>query len=377
MKNKIKKWIVMALLLIPSLSVADPAKLVNIAFSSADDSTRVKLFLTHGTPYTVFQLSHPDRLVIDVKNTKIATPISSNLSNPIFKSMRIGHPDASTLRLVFDLKTSVKFKANAASRFIFLDVYNEKKPIIKKSVNPVIIVIDPGHGGKDPGAIGYDGVEEKKVVLAIALRLAALVNNEPNMKAVLTRKGDYFVPLMDRLKLARRGKGDLFISIHADSNSMQSRGVSVYALSSRGATCVAAKWLANRENHSELGRVDLSELEDQSLEVRSVLIDLAQTATATDSFRLGTEMLNALDNVTRLHYSRVEQAPFLVLKSPDIPSILVETGYLSNPKEEVKLANPDYQNEIAEALLNGLKIYIKKYESSIYAANSKVKPLIS
>jgi N-acetylmuramoyl-L-alanine amidase len=191
-----------------------------------------------------------------------------------------------------------------------------------------------------------------------------LIEAEPNMRAVLTRNGDYFVPLIDRIKLARKGKADLFIAIHADSYfNTSSSGASVYALSRGGATSVAAKWLAQRDNYSELGGVDLGELEDQSYLLRSVLIDLAQTATITDSMRLGKSVLHSLDDVTRLHYSRVEQAPFMVLKSPDIPSILVETGFISNAKEEMHLRDPRYQDQIAQALLNGVRTYFRKYSS--------------
>jgi N-acetylmuramoyl-L-alanine amidase len=240
-----------------------------------------------------------------------------------------------------------------------------KKPALQMTAavkaHPVIIVIDAGHGGKDPGTIGASGTKEKNVVLEIAERLAELINKEPNMHAVLTRDGDYFVKLRDRLRLARKDNADLFVAIHADAYlTAESSGVSVYALSRHGATSEAARWLAKRDNYSELGGVDISGLGDKSYALRSVLLDLAQAATITDSVRLGSDILNSLANVTKLHYPRVEQAPFMVLKSPDIPSVLVETGYLSNPKEEERLRDPSYRNKIAQALLTGIRHYLTR-----------------
>lgn len=223
-----------------------------------------------------------------------------------------------------------------------------------------VIVIDPGHGGKDPGAIGAKGTREKDVVLAIGKKLADLINQQPNMHAVLTRQGDYFVPLRKRMLLARKGKADLFVSIHADSYfGMKLSGVSVYALSRKGATSEAAKWLANRENFSELGGAPWQDVNNKNL--RSVLMDLSQTATITDSLRLGHSLLDSLDSITRLHYTRVEQAPFVVLKSPDIPSVLVETGFISNQQEEKRLRDQQYQNKMALALLKGIQTYVKNY----------------
>jgi N-acetylmuramoyl-L-alanine amidase len=234
----------------------------------------------------------------------------------------------------------------------------------------LVIVIDAGHGGKDSGTVGRRGTQEKNVVLGIALRLAELVNEEPNMRAVLTRKGDYFVTLSDRLDISRNDKADLFVAIHADSYfNNQSTGASVYALSPHGASSVAARWLADRENHSELGGVDLNGLGDKSVVLRSVLIDLAQTATISDSITLGGNMLDSLENVTTLHYSQVEQAPFMVLKSPDIPSVLVETGFLSNPKEEERLREPGYRDKLARALLDGIRHYAAAHP--VMASNVK------
>ena len=205
-------------------------------------------------------------------------------------------------------------------------------------------------------------MKEKNVTLAISKRLAHLINQQPNMRAVLTRNGDYYVGLRGRLKLARKGNADFFVALHADSYfNDHASGASVYALSQHGATSEAARWLAKKDNYSELGGVDLRELSDQSYLLRSVLIDLAQTATITDSMRLGKGILSNLRDVTRLHYSRVEQAPFMVLKSPDIPSILVEMGFISNAQEELRLNNENYQDELAQALFHGIRNYLQKY----------------
>lgn len=191
-------------------------------------------------------------------------------------------------------------------------------------------------------------------------KLAQEINQQPHMRAVLTRQGDYFVPLYGRLKLTRKGDADLFVAIHADAHfNSSAKGASVYILSTRGASTVAAKWLAQRENHEELDDINLTSLKDQSSMLRSVLIDLAQTKTAEDSMQLGNKVLDALEDISPVHYRHVESAPFLVLKSPDIPSILVETGFLSNPQEEQRLANPAYQAKIAKALRVGIMAYVR------------------
>ncbi len=220
----------------------------------------------------------------------------------------------------------------------------------------IIIVIDPGHGGKDPGASGPRGYHEKNVVLAIARYLARDLNNEPGFKAVMTRSQDYYIPLRQRLDIARRDKGDMFVSIHADAfNDTSAYGASVYALSERGATSEAARWLAEQENHSEL--LGGGDLPDNDRLLRSVLIDLSQNHTIAVSLQIGSALLQQIGQFTALHHSRVEQAAFVVLKSPDIPSVLVETGYISNPREEQQLTNPQYQQMIAQSITRGIKSY--------------------
>jgi N-acetylmuramoyl-L-alanine amidase len=235
----------------------------------------------------------------------------------------------------------------------------ENKMPAYKAAHSFVVVIDAGHGGKDPGALGVNGIQEKQVVLQIAKALANEINAKPGMRAVLTREGDRFVPLRGRLKLARKGKADIFIAVHADAYyEKDATGASVFALSARGASSEAARWLAQHDNYSELGGVSLGALVDRDPMLRSVLLDLAQTVTMQDSVLLGNKLLDALDPITSLHALRVERAPFVVLKSPDIPSVLVETGFLTNPKEAKRLTDPLYQKKLAKALARGVENYL-------------------
>lgn len=259
--------------------------------------------------------------------------------------------------LIFPI-ISFAFEKTFPIKQFYSSSYKGKKKVAVKKPRLFTIVIDAGHGGHDTGAIGPSGTREKAVVLAVAKRLAALINRSGNMRAILTRSGDYYVNLRQRLKLARKDDADLFVAIHADAHYDRiARGASVFTLSQHGATTEAARWLAQKENYSEIGDVAFNELQDRSPVLRSVLIDMSQTVTTQDSARLGESMLNALHAVTTLHFKQVERAPFVVLKSPDIPSVLIETGFISNPKEEKKLADPRYQQMLAKAILNGLQKY--------------------
>ncbi len=223
----------------------------------------------------------------------------------------------------------------------------------------VIVALDPGHGGEDPGAIGPSGLYEKHVALAIAMKLRARINAQPGMRAMLTREADYFVPLHERVRKARRVQADLFVSIHADAFlNPQARGASVFALSEGGATSAAARWIANKENSSDLvGGVNVKSKDAQ---VMRAMLDMSTTAQIKDSLRLGRTVLGHLGKVGKLHKPRVEQAGFAVLKAPDIPSILVETGFISNPEEERKLQDEAYQNELADALATGIARYFAR-----------------
>lgn len=356
------------LFLFSNISLA--SKLTNLQIKENKGVTRLTFQLSESVKPKIFSLSNPERLVIDFPETTLSMNLKKvEHSSSTISSVRAGFPKAKTLRIVLDLKKPTTFKMLAPHPFSIELAASSTKPkpvssALRKEVElgfkkrPLLIVIDPGHGGKDPGAIGEKGTKEKDIVLTIAKKLADLINQRPNMRAILTREGDYYVTLQDRLLMARKGKADLFIAIHADAHfNSHASGASVYSLSQHGATSIAARWLASRENHSELGGVDLEDLEDQSHSLRSMLIDMAQTQTTKDSLRWGTLMLESLEDVTKLHYSRVERAPFLVLKSPDIPSLLVETGFISNSKEELRLRNKEYQNKIALALFNGIRSY--------------------
>jgi N-acetylmuramoyl-L-alanine amidase len=223
----------------------------------------------------------------------------------------------------------------------------------------VIVALDAGHGGEDPGAVGPSGLFEKDVVLEVAHKLRALINEQPGMRAMLTRDADYFVPLQERVIKARRVQADLFVSIHADAfMNAQARGASVFALSEKGATSAAARWMARKENASDLvGGVNIKAHDST---VMKALLDMSTTAQIKDSLKLGNAVLGTLGRVGRLHKARVEQASFAVLKAPDIPSILVETGFISNPEEETKLQDGNYQSELAAALLQGIQRYFAK-----------------
>lgn len=234
-------------------------------------------------------------------------------------------------------------------------------PLAKEKIDRLIVVaLDPGHGGEDPGAIGPTGLREKDVVLAIALALRERINARPGMRAMLTRDGDFFVPLQDRVRKARRVQADLFVSIHADAFiNRQARGASVFVLSDGGATSTAARWLADKENAADL--VGGINAKNRHADVMRTLLDMSTTAQIKDSLKIGREVLGRIGKVGRLHKPRVEQAGFAVLKAPDIPSILVETAFISNPEEERKLRDRDFQGQLVEALEDGIVRYFARH----------------
>jgi N-acetylmuramoyl-L-alanine amidase len=223
----------------------------------------------------------------------------------------------------------------------------------------VIVALDPGHGGEDPGAIGPNGTREKDVVLQIALRLRDRINKVPNMRAFLTRDGDFFVPLHVRVQKARRVQADLFVSLHADAFfTERPQGASVFALSEKGASSSAARWMADKENSADL--VGGINARAKDLQVQKALLDMSTTAQINDSLKLGSAMLGEIGSIGKLHKPRVEQAGFAVLKAPDIPSVLVETAFISNPEEEARLRSEDHQSALSEALMRGITRYFAK-----------------
>lgn len=387
------KWVILLLCFITALCVAAPLLPVNdIQVRSVDvNTTDVKFIFANKPSLRYFILDNPTRFVVDVDNGKLQIPVkSSAFTGTLIKTLRQGTQAHQVLRLVFDMNSSViATKSIVDANTVVFELKNKKPqasmtksaplPIAKtdpimvfastqtmtptrgiiktapQGARKVVVVIDAGHGGKDPGASGPRGSKEKNVVLSIAQDLYNDINATPGMRAVMTRNGDYYLTLRQRLQKARAAKADIFIAVHADAyQNAQSHGASVYALSLKGASSEAARWLAEKENYSELGGVDLSDKNDV---LRSVLIDLSQTATISSSLKLGDAVLAQMGLFTPLHHSGVEQARFVVLKSPDIPSILVETGFLSNSTEELKLRDPQYQQKVSKAILKGVIAY--------------------
>ncbi|MCX7896400.1 MAG: N-acetylmuramoyl-L-alanine amidase [Rhodocyclaceae bacterium] len=350
----------------------------------AAEYTRVTLEYDRPVSYSFLTLRDPDRLVVDLAEVEFDSVLASlpekiSASDPYIKRIRAGRFKPGVARLVIELKGEVKpqlFVAPPAGQYghrLVMDLYPsepidplmaflEKEGKLGSAGAPAatptfLVALDPGHGGEDPGAIGAAGSREKDVTLAIAKRLKARIDALPNMRAYLTRDGDYFVPLAERVAKARRVKADLFVSIHADAWFKPSaRGSSVFVLSETGASSSAARWLANRENAADLiGGVNLA---SKDAHLAKTLFDLSQTATINDSLKLARAVLEEIGAINTLHKNYVEQAGFAVLKAPDIPSILVETAFISNPEEERRLIDEGYQERMAEALLAGMRRYL-------------------
>lgn len=332
----------------------------------------------------LFSLHNPERIVVDFADTSASIPWERLAKQSVaIQSIRHGMHPGRIYRIVIDVDkayrstwqySAIRPSGNHRIRIQLTAIEQKQRvsnsPLPQKvatrsppqKLRDVIVVIDPGHGGKDPGAIGPTNKKEKNVVLAIAKRLKRIIDKQSGMKAVLTRTSDYYIGLRERLQIARKANADIFVAIHADAfKNKQSNGASVFALSQRGATSEAARWLAEKENYSELGGVNLSELDDDDGMVRSVLLDLSQTATISAGVNMGGRILRQLGVITRLHNSKVEQARFVVLKSPDIPSVLVETGFISNPREERNLTSARYQERLAQAIYKGIKNYFWRH----------------
>ena len=343
----------------------------------------------------MFSVKDPERLVLDLETPELSpslTELQGKLTadDPYIQGLRVARNRPGVVRLVLDLKTEVKpqvFTLPPVGEYghrLVVDIYpsvpidplaaliqesekrvkpEEKKDEVKpndKVARLATIVIDPGHGGEDPGALGRHGSREKDITLMIAKRLKGMIDAEPNMRAFLTRDGDYFLPLNVRVQKARAVKADLLVSIHADAFIRpNARGSSVFALSERRATSEMARLLAKRENESDL--IGGVHLKGQDNHVMQTLIDLSQTATIDHSLRLGSSVLKRLGGVNTLHKSHVEQASFAVLKAHDVPSILVETAFISNPEEEKRLNDEAYQEKLARAILDGIKDYLARH----------------
>ncbi len=345
---------------------------------AAPDHTRIVFDISGPIQHKLFSLPNPDRIVIDLREATLSKSLSNaEHSKGIIKKIRSAARNKNDLRVVLDISTSVKAKSfilkpnqNYDHRLV-IDLYeNDNK---KKSANKVVkkknrktfknrelvIAIDAGHGGDDPGAIGYRGTREKDVVFAIAKKLEAFVEKEAGMRPVMIRTGDYYVGLRNRIKKAKNSKADMFISIHADAfRDKRAKGASVYALSQKGASTEAARWLAQSENSSDfVGGVSLEDKDDL---LTSVLLDLSMSGTIEASMEMGKYVLDGLKTVGKVHKKRVEQAEFAVLKSPDTPSILIETAFISNPQEERNLLNSTHQRKVASSIMNGVRMYFAR-----------------
>lgn len=362
----------------------------------APDNTRLVFDLSGPVQHSVFTLSAPDRLVIDINGATLAAPLNVSTSNTPITSVRSAQRTPTDLRVVIDLKKSVTPKsftlapnAQYGNRLV-VDLFDQEadatpppptpavattpavpvtpaQPAIKLTPVPngkrdIVIAIDAGHGGEDPGASGSRGQHEKDIVLAIAKELQRQINSEKGFRAELTRTGDYFIPLRKRTEIARKKGADLFISIHADAApSKAAFGASVFALSDRGATSETARWLADSENRSDLiGGAGNVSLDDKDRMLAGVLLDLSMTASLSSSLNVGQKVLGNIGRVTPLHKRRVEQAGFMVLKSPDIPSILVETGFISNANEASKLATASHQQSLARSIHSGVRQFFQQ-----------------
>lgn len=354
---------------------ASNSALTSIRISQAsEDHTRVVFDLSRNIQHNLFVLSDPHRIVIDLSNTRASSALDvSDQTTNLMKGIRSAARDSGELRVVLDLKTKVRprsfiLQPDGESGFrlvIDLHVTNlDPTPIItsqqerRKQKKEMIIAIDPGHGGRDPGAIGRKGTREKDITLALAKKLKVLVNKTPGFKAVLTREGDQYMALRNRVKKARAHRADLFLSLHTDSfRNPSARGASVYALSLNGASSEAARLLAEKENSSDL--IGGISLDDKDELIASVLLDLSQTATIQDSLELGSDVLKHMGKISRLNNKAVQQAEFAVLKAPDMPSILIEAAFLSNPKEEINLRSSRHQQKIASAIFDGIKAHVK------------------
>lgn len=338
------------------------------------ERTRVVFDLGQPTAHKVFTLENPDRVVIDLRQAELAVDVSKlKLAGTSISRVRTSsRNNGRDARVVFDMNQAVQprsFVLEPIMQYgdrLVIDLYDKDRPkpaIVQKSaksitqMRDVVIAIDAGHGGDDPGAIGPTRLYEKDVVLNIARDLAVLLDKEPGFRSVLVRKGDYFIAHRKRTDIARESQADAFLSIHADAfKTPKVSGASVYAISQKGATSETARWLAEKENRSDLiGGVGSVSLNDKDDLLAGILLDLSMTASLSLSLEMGESVLQELAKVNKLHKKSVEQAAFAVLKSPDIPSLLIETGFISNPGEERRLGNRQHQGKLARAIFEGLR----------------------
>ncbi|HND99644.1 MAG TPA: N-acetylmuramoyl-L-alanine amidase [Plasticicumulans sp.] len=412
MRSSIRRLAVLCLSLIAGAALAAP-QVRDARVAEARDRVQLILDLSEPARYTTYFVDQPPQVVIDLPDAEPSDALKDRSyfgKSKAIRSIRGGKRQDGGIRLIVRLDQPARPSTwlipaadGKPDRLVIempagkAQARGERLPDIDFESSPrtagrpaerapqrlaravrrdVVIAIDPGHGGKDTGAIGLRDVREKDVVLAIGRRLATLIDREPGMRAVMTRRGDTFLPLRSRMSVARKQKADLFISIHADSapNGSLASGSSVYVLSTRGASSEAARWLADRENASDMaGGLRLAAAHDR--EIASVLLDMSQGASMESSLDLGKRVLNQLDHIGPLHSNSVERAAFAVLKSPDIPSILIETAYLSNPAEESRLASDEGQRQLAQAIMDGIRGYYRnRLPHSVMVADTDNAP---
>ncbi|HEY9144412.1 MAG TPA: N-acetylmuramoyl-L-alanine amidase [Arenimonas sp.] len=353
-------------------SAAQAAQLRGVTLVEGETGTHAVLDLTAPADYKVFTLANPHRLVLDLSGSSVASGFRAPSPNGLVSGVRTGKPAEGDLRVVLDLGSAVQPRSRIeregdSARLIVELISNDRPsgtPAVARTLEDVIgpgerklvIAIDAGHGGKDPGAIGPSRKYEKDITLAMARELARQVNADPGMEAFLVRDGDVFIPLHERYQKAREAQADLFISVHADAaHNKAASGASVYVLSLRGASSEAARWLADQENAADLvGGVSL-DARDKNL--AAVLLDLSQNATMRVSDDVAGEVLSALKGMGKTHKKQIERANFVVLRSPDVPSMLVETGFITNPGEETRLSDPAYRGRMASAIVSGVRNY--------------------
>ncbi len=375
----------------PVVQAAGAVDVLGMRMWPAPDSTRIVFDISAPVEYKVFRLDNPDRVVVDLGNTTLRTSLPSPAQQDrIAQRVRHAVRGQRDLRVVFDVSREIEVKSfqlapnEQYGHRLVIDLVKPqqapREPVVTRSAQTprpdapreIVIAIDAGHGGEDPGARGFSGVYEKDLVLAIARRLERLVAAEPGMRPVMIRDGDYFISLRNRTVRAREAKADIFVSIHADAfHDRRVRGSSLYVLSQGGASSEAARWLAERANASDLiGGVSLDNKDNV---LASVLLDLSQSASIEQSFEAGESILRQMGPIGRLHKPRVQQASFAVLKSPDIPSILIETAFISNPDDESRLRNPRHQQDIAEAIFRGLRDHFYKNPppGTVYASTRR------
>ena len=377
MKNrKIKAVIVFSILLLCSCSLFAADNSINgIRVWDSPEGSRLIIDLKSQPQFNIFRLDNPHRIVIDLKKTRLkGNKLKLKHKYKLIKKLRTAKRNKHTQRIVIDTKGSVKYRSYSLlpnreyGHRLVVELSSKKagntvasKSVAKKPrsrLRDVVIAVDAGHGGEDPGASGRRGTKEKHVVLKIAKKLKQAIDKQDGYRAILVRKGDYYLSLRRRMAIARENQADMFISIHADAyKNPRVKGSSVFILSERGASDEAAKWLARQENSADL--VGGVSLDDKDKTLAMVLLDLSQTATIEASSRVANHVLSEIRKVGPVHNKTVQHARFVVLKSPDIPSLLVETAFISNPREERRLNDGKYQSRLANAVLRGVKRYFK------------------